>query len=54
MKQQQNKAIKFGQFLKRSKEDIAEAIDICKNLGNDMFYGPKEEPMAGPQEQQDQ
>ena len=47
-------AIKFGQYLKRSKEDIAEAIDIYKSLGNDTFYGPEEEPTADPQEQQDQ
>ena len=47
-------AIKFGQYLKRSKEDIAEAIDIYKSLENDTFYGPEEEPMAEPQEQQDQ
>ena len=47
-------AIKFGQYLKRSKEDIAEAIDIYKSLGNDTFYGPEEEPTAEPQEQQDQ
>ena len=48
------KAIKFGQYLKRSKEDIAEAIDIYKSLGNDMFYGPEEESTAEPQKQQDQ
>ena len=42
-------AIKFGQYLKRSEEDIAEAIDIYKTLGNDTFYGPEEEPMAEPQ-----
>ena len=47
-------AIKFSQYLKRSKEDIAKAIDIYKSLGNDTFYGSKEEPMAEPQEQQDQ
>ena len=47
-------AIKFGQYLKRSEEDIAEAIDIYKSLGNDAFYGPEQEPMAEPQEQQDQ
>ena len=47
-------AIKFGQYLKRSEEDIAKTIDIYKSLGNDTFYGPKEEPMAEPQEQQDQ
>ena len=38
-------AIKFGQYLKRSEEDIAKVIDIYKSLGNDTFYGPKEEPM---------
>ena len=37
-------AIKYGQFLKKSKEDIAEAIDIYKMLGNEMFYGPEEDP----------
>ena len=47
-------AIKFSQYLKRSKEDIAKAIDIYKSLGNDTLYGPKEEPTAEPQEQQDQ
>ena len=47
-------AIKFSQYLNKSKEDIAEASDIYKSLGNDTFYGPEEEPMAEPQEQQDQ
>ena len=43
-------AIKYGQFLRKSKEDIAEAIDIYKTLGNEMFYGPEEDP----EDQQDQ
>ena len=43
-------AIKFGQYLKRSEEDIAKAIDIYKSLGNNTFYVPKEEPVAEPQE----
>ena len=30
-------AIKFGQYLKRSEEDIAEPIDIYKSLGNNTF-----------------
>ena len=47
-------AIKFDQYLKRSEEDIAEAINIYKSLGNDTFYGPEEESTAEPQEQQDQ
>ena len=47
-------AIKYGQYLKRSEEDIAEAIDIYKTLGNDTFYGPEEEQTADPQEQEEQ
>ena len=44
-------AIKYGQFLRKSEEDIAEAIDIyIKDLGNKMFYGPEEDP----EDQQDQ
>ena len=43
-------AIKYGQFLKKSEEDIAEAINIYKTLGNEMFYGPEEDP-ADQQEQ---
>ena len=35
-------AIKYGHFLKKSEEDIAEAIDIYKTLGNKTFYGPEE------------
>ena len=46
-------AIKYGQFLKKSKEDITEAIDIYKTLGNEMFYGLEEDP-ADPQEQPQQ
>ena len=37
-------AIKYGQFLRKSKENIVEAIDIYKALGNEMFYGPEENP----------
>ena len=46
-------AIKYGQFLKKSEEDIAEAIDIYKTLGNKTFYGPEEDP-ADQQEQPQQ
>ena len=45
--------IKYGHFLKKSEEDIAEAIDIYKTLGNKMFYGPEEDP-ADQQEQPQQ
>ena len=36
--------IKYGQFLKKSEEDIVEAINIYKTLGNETFYGPEEDP----------
>ena len=44
-------AIKYGHFLKRSEEDIAEAIDIYKVLGDETFYGPEEENAVDQQEQ---
>ena len=47
-------AVKYGHYLKRSEEDIAEAIDIYKTLGNDTFYGPEEEQPADQQEQPEQ
>ena len=45
-------AIKYGQFLKKSKEDITEAIDIYKTLGNETFYGPVEDPTDQQEQQQ--
>ena len=47
-------AIKYGHFLKRSEEDIAEAIDIYKTLGDETFYGPEEEKPVDQQEQPQQ
>ena len=47
-------AVKYGHYLKRSEEDIAEATDIYKTLGNDTFYGPEEEQPADQQEQPEQ
>ena len=47
-------AIKYGHFLKRSKEDIAEAINIYKTLGNETFYSPEEEDPVDQQEQPEQ
>ena len=44
-------AIKYVQFLRKSEEDIAEAINIYKALGNKTFYGP-EENTEDQQEQQ--
>ena len=45
-------AIKYGQFLKKSEEDIAEAINIYMTLGNKMFYGPEEDPTNQQEQQQ--
>ena len=44
-------AVKYGHFLKRSEEDIAEAIDIYKALGDETFYSPEEENPVDQQEQ---
>ena len=44
-------AIKYGHFLKRREEDITEAVDIYKTLGNEMFYSPEEEDPMDQQEQ---
>ena len=47
-------AIKYGHFLKRSEEDIAEATDIYKALGNETFYSPEVEDPVDQQEQPEQ
>ena len=48
------KAIKYGQFLKKNEEDIAEAIDIYRTLGNKRFYGPEEDTPDQQDQQQQQ
>ena len=53
MKQLWRKLLSMAKLLKKSEEDIAEAIDIYKTLGNEMFYGPEEDP-ADQQEQPQQ
>ena len=45
-------AIKYGQFLKKNIEDITEAINIYKTLGNKTFYSPEEDPMDQQEQQQ--
>ena len=47
-------AIKYGQFLKKNEEDIAEAIDIYRALGNETFYGPEEDTPDQHDQQQQQ
>ena len=46
--------IRFGQYLKKSEEDITEAIDIYKTLGDDTFYEPEELPDTDPQDKKRQ
>ena len=38
-------AIKYSHFLKKNEEDIIEAINIYKTLGNETFYSPEEDPV---------
>ena len=45
--------VKYGHLIKRSEAEMAKAIDIYKAPGDDMYYGPEEQP-AEPQQQQDQ
>ena len=44
--------VKYGHLIKRSEAEMAEAIDIYKTLGNDVFYGPEEQPVEHVQQQQ--
>ena len=43
--------VKYGHLIKRSEAKMAEAIDIYKTLGNDVFYGPEEQSAKLKQEQ---
>ena len=47
-------AVRYGQYLKRSENDITEAINIFQTLGDDASYGPKELPDVEPQEEEEQ
>ena len=44
--------VKYGHLLKRSEAEMAEAIDIYKTLGDDVFYGPEEQSDEHNSEQQ--
>ena len=44
-------AIKYGHFLKSSEQEIPEAININKALGDETFYGSEEENPVDQQEQ---
>ena len=49
-----DEVITFGRYMKKSNDNIAEAINIYKALGNEPFYRPKEWPNADPQKDQTQ
>ena len=44
--------IKYGHLTKRSEAEMAEAIDIYKTLGDDVFYRPEEQSNEHNLEQQ--
>ena len=48
------KAVQYGQYLKRSENDITKAIDIFQALGDNALYGPEELPDVEPQEEEEQ
>ena len=45
-----DEVIDYGHFMKKSNAEMSEAIDLYKALGDDIFYGPQEQP-AEPQQQ---
>ena len=45
-------AVKYKHLIKRSEAEMAEAIDIYKILGDDVFYGPEEQSDEHNSEQQ--
>ena len=47
-------AVQYGQYLKRSENDITKAINIFRTLGDDASYGPEELPDVEPQEEEEQ
>ena len=46
-----DEVIDYGCFMKKSDVEMTEAIDLYKALGDDVYYGPEEEP-AEPQQQE--
>ena len=48
-----DEVIDYSHFMKKSDPEMTEAIDLCKVLGNDIYYGLEEQPDE-PQQQQDQ
>ena len=44
--------VQYGHLIKRSEAEMAEAIDIYKTLGDDVFYGPEEQSAEDNSKQQ--
>ena len=44
--------VKYGHLIKRSEAEMAEAINIYKTLGDDVFYRPDEQSAEHNSEQQ--
>ena len=47
-----DEVVSFGHSMKKSDDNIAEAINIYKALGDEPFYRPEEQPNADPQKDQ--
>ena len=43
------KVVGFGHFMKKSDAEVMEAINLYKALGDDIPYGPEDEPAEPPQ-----
>ena len=39
-----DEVIDYGHFMKKSNAEMTEAIDLYRALGDDIFYGPEEQP----------
>ena len=40
----------FGRFMKKSDAEVTEAMDLYKALGDDISYGPEDQPAVPPQD----
>ena len=45
-----DKVVGFGCFMKKSDTEVMEAIDLYKTLGDDIPYGPEDQPAEPPQQ----
>ena len=45
-----DEVVGFGCFMKKSDAEVMEAIDLYKALGEDISYGPEDQPAETPQQ----